>query len=131
MFQILILPVPIILVKKDILIVVEVDMIRNSPLFDGNFVDEPFLFLALSHEGGLKHSASVHDIFFNLSEDSIDSFSIIFACIFFFDLSDLFVFQVIEKSHVELVSLKVFHSVIVFWVRMLFGLNILNEVLIP
>lgn len=112
------------------MIVVTVDVIGDSPFLDGDFIDEPFLFLGLFQESGLKHSASVHDIFFYFAQNPINSFPVIFFSIFLFDFSNLFISKILLKSYIKLVSLKGFHSVVVFGVGMFFGFDVLYKVFI-
>ena len=109
MLQVLILLISVTLVVENVFIIVKIDMLRYLPFFYGIFIDKSLLFLSLLVEFGLEESTTVHDIFFNISKDTVDSLSIIFFVILILDFGAKFRFLVLMKPHVELIHMESFH----------------------
>ena len=126
----LILSVSVVFMEKDILIIIKVDMVRDFPFLDSDLINKPLLLLALFDESRLENPTSVHDVLFNFSQYPIDSFSVIFSGIFLFNLGYLLSPVVLLKSHVKLVCLERFHSVVVLGICVSFRLDVLDEIFI-
>ncbi len=127
----LILLVSVILVMEDIFVVVEIDVIWNFPYLNGVIVNESLLLFILLEELWLEEPTAIHYIFLDVSEDSVDSFSIILFGVFYFDLRILLDSVVFFKTNIELVCMEGLHSVKVLGVGIFFGLNIFDKVFIP
>jgi hypothetical protein len=129
-FQVLVLPVSVILVQENVLVIVSIYMVRYLSFLDGHLVNKFFLFFALFHKSRLENSASVHDIFFNFAQNSIDSFSVILFSIFLIDFCNLLVFMILLKSHIKLVGMEGFHSLVVLTIGMFFGFDVFDKVFV-
>ena len=105
-------------------------MLRYLPFFYGIFIDKSLLFFSLLVEFGLEESTTVHDIFFNISKDTVDSLSIILTCIFLFHISNLLELIVFFKTHIELVCMEGFHYVEVFCISGFLRFDIFDKVFI-
>lgn len=127
---ILVLLVSVTFMMKDILVIIDVNVFRNSSLLSGNIVNESFLLFSLLDKLGLEQPASVHDVFFNFSQDSVDPFSVILPCVLLLNLSHLFEPVVLFQTHIKLVGLKSSHPCVIFAVSIFLRFYILHEVFI-